>query len=126
MENPKTFKNLPFSVPYTDDIELIQNVIKIVSVIYERNLTSRNIDLLTLCILEDHNKKGFRQVVLNSGMGVTSENSVNTELSRLRKEGYLVKDSYNKDHLQSPFKEIKEWYLSENKNKSISLAFYKK
>jgi len=126
MENSKTFKNLPFSVPYTDDIEFVQNVLKVVSVVYNLNLTPRNIDLLSLCILEDSNRKGFRKVVLESGMGLTNDNSINTEMSRLRKRGFIIKDSYNRDHLQSPFKELKELYSAENKNKGIYLAYYKK
>jgi hypothetical protein len=127
MSNQKnTFRNLPFSVPYTDDIEYVQNSLKVISVVFKLNLTPRNIDLLSLCILEDVNKKGFRELVVNSGMGLTNENSVNTELSRLRKKNYLVKDGYNKDHLQSPFKELRELYKADNPNKGIYLAYYKK
>lgn len=107
------YKTLPLPIKYNDKIELVRNLLKIYAVF--KKMTKRNMDLLTVCLLEDVNANDFRKIVISSKLGFDNDQHVNSELHRLRKAGFLIKDDYNRDNLEENLKRIQELVNSETK-----------
>jgi hypothetical protein len=119
--------NLPVTLVYSDDIDLVQKMLKLYTGLGQK-LTQRNIDMLTLCILADMNSKDFNSVVIESAIGtIKTVNQVTTEMSRLRSIGLLYKDPIKMhDHLEPRLKKIKELIDQRKNNISITVRFEKK
>lgn len=119
------YKTLPIRLKYDDKVDLVQKLLKVYSVVFEKKMTNRNLDLLTVCMLEDVNAEDFRKTVIRSVEGIDNERHVNTELHRLRKDGFLHKDSYMKDNLEENLQKIKDT-LNDETQIALYLAYDKK
>jgi len=97
---------VPITLKYTDKIEAARKMVTILSSFYV-HLSQRNIDLLTICIVEDMNRKDFKDLVISSGIGFKNKTQINTYLTRLKKKGFIYDDPIkNEKHLGKGAKEI--------------------
>ena len=62
--NNKEIYNQPITIKYSDDIELVQQVLNIYSKFVEYSLTPMYIDLMTYCIIDDMNSDDFKDNII--------------------------------------------------------------
>lgn len=114
---------LPITVKYSDKVDLIRKLLDIYSKVKEK-LTKRNTDLLTLCMIYGLNSPEFRKTIVEGKLyGFTNEKHINTELSRLRKRGFVYKDKYNKQHLGKGLERIEQLVNSKEKQVYLYLQY---
>ena len=118
----KEFKTLPVQLSYTDKLDLTQKLLKIYSVTVN-NLTKREIDIISLCILFDMNDKGFNRMIIDADMGYNNPAHIYTIIHNLKQKGLVVKDSTkNRKHLNPGLQAIKDLVNSSNEV-SIQLCY---
>lgn len=110
------YTTLPIRLKYQDKIDLVQKILKIYSELVQP-LTKRNIDLLSICLLEDINSEGFKELVLDSRLGINSEGQYRTEMTRLKDKGLIYPDKLisKKKHLKKNLCQFAE--VLQNKEK---------
>lgn len=114
---------LPIGIKYKDKIDLATKLLELYSALVTK-LTDREISLLTICMLEDMNSPKFRKIV-ESDLGVKYGN-VNTALSRLRKNKFIVKDElYRKDSLSMELSKLKDLVEAKDLDKTLQITFSK-
>lgn len=121
----KPIISLPIKIKYQDEIELTQIMLKVYSQIVKK-MTPRNIDLLTICMLEDMNSNDFKLAVKDAGLNFYDDRQINSELTRLRKKGFIEKHDLAPRHRLNPnLEKLKELIVSK-KIINLSLLFEKK
>lgn len=116
MKSEIKYTTLPVKLEYKDKIELAQKILKIYSELITP-LTKRNIDILSICLLEDMNSEDFKEIVLNSKLGINSEGSIKTEFTRLKDKGLLYFDPLisRKRHLKKDLQRFADILRGKNK-----------
>lgn len=116
---------LPISVIFNDKISLVRSLLELYSVLW-KDMRPRTKDLLCICILEDMNTSDFKETVIKANIGYKNSYQINTEMTRLRKEGFIYKDSLRMDdHLHSNLIKIKE-IVNSDKPTVVAIKFNKK
>lgn len=116
-------KTIPVTIRYKDKIDATRQMLQIYSKV-STHLTKRNIDLLTICILDGINSKNFRRMVIKSDLGFKNEAQINTELSRLKKKGIIEDDNLTKDkHLTGGVEQIEKMINGGDDKFGLYIAF---
>lgn len=115
---------IPITIPYTDKISVIRKLLQVYSVVVKK-MTNRNIDFLTICILEDMKSRDFRDILMETLDGVDNNQQVSTEIYRLKDKELIYKHPTNNYYILSPhILAIKNLVMS-NENVSFELNYKK-
>lgn len=114
----KNYKTRQIGLKYTDKIDLTYKVLRLYSVLIEP-LTKNNIKLLAICFLYDINSDEFKDVVINSNIGITNDMQLRVEMHRLKKQGFIEKDKVaNRKNLSQ---KLQQFAKLVNENSEIGL-----
>jgi len=113
------------TINYTDDIQFVQRLLNIYIAMGGRfHLTPMYTELLTYCIIEDMNKKGFKESIIGYSERFKSQRHIDTKLSDLRRDGLIEKhDKSPRWRLAPEFEAFKN--MLGKKKAVLSLIFEK-
>ena len=84
-----TNPTLPITIPYQDKLDFAYFLLIIYSNIVTE-LTSRDKDILAVALIYDVNGDDFKEILLSDNIGLTSANSIKTQMHRLKSKDLIV------------------------------------
>lgn len=90
--NNKEIYNQPITIKYSDDIELVQQVLNIYSKFVEYSLTPMYIDLMTYCIIDDMNSDDFKDNIIKCDNRFKNRRHIDAKMYELKRDGLLLKE----------------------------------
>lgn len=118
----KNYRTKHIGLKYKDKIDLTYKILNLYSVLVEP-LTKNNIKILAICFLYDMNSDEFKDIVINSNVGIDNDAQLRTELSRLKAKGYIVKDKVaNRKYLSEKLQQFAK-LVNENNELALFITY---
>lgn len=114
---------LSFSCSYDKETELYRKAIRIYSIVSDKKLADKQIEALIMYIRYGYSRE--TKEVIKKELKFKSENYIHVMNFKLKQQGMLVDDKYNrtKKHISQEIKNIKNFVESNKSKKILPLIF---